>query len=1258
MICKASIYQVLLLTAFIICVVSACDIVTEGQGTVYMHYVASSTLGPLYEVPADISDITQQYEHASGAVYCRSDGGSKYLFTSLDNALDIFEEFENSSSSSLLIAFIGNGINVSFPLRHSHAVLDLKSFTLQGTIQNAEATIVCDENVQLSFINICSVAIQSTIFSNCGTLHAGGIAINNSHLINITAVTVKDGNNSGIEVTLDSSSSLTCSANDSISLYTISNSVFSENGLIALNGTPTYPSYGGGINIRVLGEDYKNIINVKDSKFIRNTAMIGGALAYSTNNPESQLHVSGCHFMFNHGTVHGGAAHLSGANIYFENSSFTGNTAIYTAGAIYHFILIQSGFTLSSGIEVSYDNCSFDRNSAEGSGCLLFTTSVTSSPEVATYKTVNVSNCKFHDNTVNTILFFGETSCIIHSSDISLSLVGTTFEKNSATAICIESAKINFYGIVKFNRNRGFLGGAVYNMRSQMAIYENTSVLFLNNRAVYGGAIYQNGMLPNSKQCLFDVVKSENVELTFFDNQAHSSGSDIYIYEPNSVCINDIKRPELNFTLFPNSVTSNAFNITFHEPVMGSEESGYKIDLILGQYIVFNVTIKDFFNQETFAQVNVFIQSPNERVFNIPYQINGFQHFSLESGVNSPKVSIVGPEVFQEIDDQYKLLVYDVELSPKINVTLKPCPIGFIYSGTTGQCECFHSEYLACDFTTATACIHRGYWIGNMTNTGSNGSNLIVASCASLYCQNTNGNCTLCPVTDKEDFCLLPYSSSEQCLSNRQGFICTECIPDYAFTFGAVRCVHSDTCSNGIGVVPFILNIIFLVFTVTILIVLLKLNYKLSSGYLFCFIYYFSIVRHLLNSVVVGDEMLLIVSIVTSFTQLNPQFLGYIPICFSAHISVLQQQVLLYLNPLVISILVFAVIGISRCFSKFIKFGDNTLVKAMCLLMLLSFTALTETSFNILNPVRFDDLRELYVNIEPTIKYFDFKSHLPWFLVATMIILFLVVPFTFLLLFAPLLTRCINLTRVKPFLDEFQGCYKDRFRWMAGYYFIARFIYLLVLTAPRYLPVTVQYIIQIISFGILVVHMLLQPYENTWLNFVDSVLLADLMLMTLLFGNTAGVVFADVPKLRIVLVSALLIIPVLYLLVLVGVTIGNRWFKLNFDRVKSIFTSNNEDKEQITTQTAVEGGSRSLSFSVGLREPLLDVVNDFSPSTSPIVTTTRQRKRLVSHSVIGSPRDYHETSLIFNEDLHKDRAVTIPSQALEDETTSNEGSYS
>ena len=229
---------------------------------------------------------------------------------------------------------------------------------------------------------------------------------------------------------------------------------------------------------------------------------------------------------------------------------------------------------------------------------------------------------------------------------------------------------------------------------------------------------------------------------------------------------------------------------------------------------------------------------------------------------------------------------------------------------------------------------------------------------------------------------------------------------------------------------------------------------------------------------------------------------------------------------------------------------------------------------------------------------------------------------------------------------------------MAGYYFIARFIYLLVLTAPRYLPVTVQYIIQIISFGILVVHMLLQPYENTWLNFVDSVLLADLMLMTLLFGNTAGVVFADVPKLRIVLVSALLIIPVLYLLVLVGVTIGNRWFKLNFDRVKSIFTSNNEDKEQITTQTAVEGGSRSLSFSVGLREPLLDVVNDFSPSTSPIVTTTRQRKRLVSHSVIGSPRDYHETSLIFNEDLHKDRAVTIPSQALEDETTSNEGSYS
>ena len=454
------------------------------------------------------------------------------------------------------------------------------------------------------------------------------------------------------------------------------------------------------------------------------------------------------------------------------------------------------------------------------------------------------------------------------------------------------------------------------------------------------------------------------------------------------------------------------------------------------------------------------------------YMLEGFQHISIENGLNRPNLIIVGSQVNSTQDWTHTLLINSSDTSGAIDVRLKPCPLGFIYNEVKQRCSCVSNEAVICDFTLAQSCIKKGYWIGEKDN------EIRVAPCASLFCQNNNENCSLCPISDEVGYCLLPWLSADQCLSNRQGFLCSECDSGYALTFGAVKCVKDSSCMNGKSAIPIVLNVIFVIATILLLITVLKLDYRLSSGYLFCFIYYFSIVRHLVNPVIVGDAMLLFISILSSVTQLNPQFLGYMSICFFNNITALQQQAFLYLNPAVISIFVLLVIGGSRYFSKHIKFGDNTMVKAISLLLLLSFTALIETSFNILNPAQFPEIPGLFVYIEPSVKYFNHSQHLPWFLIAIAIVLLLVIPFTFILVFAPILSKCFNLNKIKPFLDEFQSCYKDRFRWMAGYYFVARFIYLAILTAPRYVPVVLQYVIQLLSFIVLVIHMLLQPYKE------------------------------------------------------------------------------------------------------------------------------------------------------------------------------------
>lgn len=228
----------------------------------------------------------------------------------------------------------------------------------------------------------------------------------------------------------------------------------------------------------------------------------------------------------------------------------------------------------------------------------------------------------------------------------------------------------------------------------------------------------------------------------------------------------------------------------------------------------------------------------------------------------------------------------------------------------------------------------------------------------------------------------------------------------------------------------------------------------------------------------------------------------------------LELYSLLYLNPFTVDVSVFAFLLIFKYCRRYIKFNDSTPIRAICLLMLCSFTTLTETSFAILMPTVFKGVDEFFVNIQPSTPYLDPKDHLLWFLIASIVMVFLIIPVTLLLLLAPFLSRFTNLTKVKPFLDEFQSCCKDRYRWMASYYFLCRFLYLAIITSAAAGLESTQYAIQVISLVILVIHTLLQPYRKPVLNKVDIIILADIITITLLYGESANLLFQAKPDLR------------------------------------------------------------------------------------------------------------------------------------------------
>ena len=1196
---------------------SECNI-TNDAGVVYMQYnLNTSVLLPLQQPPNITTDVDTCQEHPDEGC-CSCD--NSFLCKSMDDALMKFQTIKENKTLSLLILLIGNNYSfeTNFPLNRSHSINGLSSLVLQGY---GMATLTCSTNGSLEFNESCHTVIQNISFSHCGTHLKGALVLNNQKYINISGITIEESVTSGLVLMQRQSYDVCDFITDS--QYVITGSIFYNNGGKTVNGKQQLAMYGGGLTLNI-GSTTPTTIN--NSKFISNIAEIGGGVSFITTNGicKATLKINSCDFILNNATIHGGAMYFSSISTTIENTRFTNNSAIYTGGAIYQFIvpLTIVDELCSISTKIVYDNCTWEGNSAEGSGALLIVTASILSPNMGD-RIITIMNNTFQGNIAKSIRFFGRTTCIINSQNIPIELIDTHIIDNQATSVCIESAKMTLAGSIGFYRNNGLLGGAVYTERSVLGIEAGSNITFVNNTGIYGGAIYRNGQ-SQELNCLFDFEYQSSgsnlANVSFINNRAVSSGNSIYFYEPNITCQYEIEMPEISF--FPNlstiqQVSSDATALYFHEPVT-FENGTNRLELILGQNIILNVSVYDFFNSSSFAEINIYLLSPNGEEFDIDYDLQGFRHISIETGINTPDLYIKGLPITDKPVEDYTLGIIGFKLEKKIVLTLNPCPIGFNYNQEQRQCECIADDEIVCDNTTALACIQNGYWLGTVQGSSA------IAPCASLYCQNTNNNCTLCPIVDKETQCLLPAVESEQCIENRHGFICTECEEGYAFTFSAIKCVPDTSCSKGKSVIPAILNVIFLVLIVVWLIAILKLDYKLSSGYVFSFVYYFSIVGRLVNATVVGNTVLLIVAIFESITQLNPRFLGHISICFSPNLSILEQQALVYLNPLIISIGVLLVIGLSKCFSKFIKFSDNTPVKAICLLLLLSFTALTETSFNIINPVQFDGIPGIFVNIEPSTNYLNISKHLPWFFIAVLTFIFLVFPFTFLLLFAPLLAKFGNLNKIKPFLDEFQGCYKDKFRWMAGYYFVARLLYLLILTSPVYQPVASQYVIQVLSFLILMFHMLLQPYENNWLNFVDSLLLADLVLITLLNGETARVVFASIPELRQTFLYVLLFIPVIYLGVVIIVTVGNRWF----DRetfYKVLKKMKNMDEEDTVTYTEVER-DRSQSLTNSLREPLLELLDSNevrSLSLNQYKSPARKsRRRQVSHSVLFSPDSY------------------------------------
>ena len=92
----------------------------------------------------------------------------------------------------------------------------------------------------------------------------------------------------------------------------------------------------------------------------------------------------------------------------------------------------------------------------------------------------------------------------------------------------------------------------------------------------------------------------------------------------------------------------------------------------------------------------------------------------------------------------------------------------------------------------------------------------------------------------------------------------------------------------------------------------------------------------------------------------------------------------------------------------------------------------------------------------------------------------------------------MNFYRIQPLLYQFQGCYKEKYRWFASYYMICRLVMISIIIANLSEVFISQFLLITASTIIALIHLIVRPYADDVLNVFDGVILQLMVLVTVL----------------------------------------------------------------------------------------------------------------------------------------------------------------
>lgn len=794
--------------------------------------------------------------------------------------------------------------------------------------------------------------------------------------------------------------------------------------------------------------------------------------------------------------------------ICIRNSSFTGQSINYEKNMLGGGIYIALSLNTSSIPPILLDWTIFLENTVNKSGSAIYVHNFPLSEDYWVKKEDQQADVTLilKDNYFSGSGFYPMHTSRLFYTDVSttefvnirlVTIENSIFDYNFGSAVSAYSTVVKLVGNLIFKKNRAAYGGAFdLNSLSLLIIGESAQVLLnLNSAYLYGGGIYT--YTTNTNYCPIHFESDKSGSLVFVNNYAFLEGDAIYSNQLKS-CQGLSTRVNVSgqhkhviMSSPPNALCFCNASYIHHcnEPKILSIYPGMTIKL--------NVAAIDQHSQKVYSPISATLATSN-----VSYDQMLHWHFGSQQNIQSvhegtcteleytPSIARTNDSVFLELAVLGKM--------PSLNIELQfmECPIGFNDQNDMHVCSC-HPFLLNnkisnnCDINTNLISLTQSNsWFGQVYI--DNNTDRVVPPITPNK-NNTLGYAPVCPTGYcKEGIMEINISDHDSlCYGHRTGVLCGGCIEGYTLALGTVKCKQ---CSSH----ELWILIMFAVVSVLCVVALFALRLTISDGLLGSIVFYANVNAIIFQyGVTTGWHS----KIVHAFLAALNYTLNF-SVCLSNHLTAILKTSLFFIYPVFLWFIVLIIVIISKYSTRISNLTAHSSIQILATLFYLSFAKLLLTAIDIFTPVTIQTPHGQYPvwYTDGNIPYWRDSGHLILCGVAFLTVFFLLFPFLLFTTFGSLILRCRFLRwvllYVRPFVDAYQGPYRNRWK----YWFGIR-VWLLVymygcfagLRGQRPVLMLLLQLLPLLFFTLLQTYF--KPYRNTLVNLVDLSVLINLILI-------------------------------------------------------------------------------------------------------------------------------------------------------------------